>query len=390
MTLQKNFNRYQTYSIYRHNSDTNALCLNLNYTCISLGAENIAHVPEIAQPRIYESIYREPRLLFTKIQKRAQTRRDFWFLSGFQSGFLYWFQSGFLYWLLSGALCWLLSGALCWESNKKEGAQEQTNNFQQSKNKKSHCCVNQTLNKEPTKNTITIEELSEIIKWVPNHFKEKLIIARVRIAIMLLYITGLRISSLLSLRKKDIKSLVSDQQCEIFIAKSSKKQKTTCKQFIYIGEEGSHLLRELNDDLTILYKNQPNEEGPIFVGQNKQKLINLRNFCGSINKVLQFASQKLNKRLRSHNFRITYTTDFLSKGARIEEVKDIVGHSNIKSTSVYSEWPQVSEEVKKDKLKKIITEIQSLRVKKQIAEDFKFPLTNFFLLPASPLKELRI
>jgi site-specific recombinase XerD len=70
----------------------------------------------------------------------------------------------------------------------------------------------------------------------------------------------------------------------------------------------------------------------------KSKAISTRTLKLQINTILDDASTKLKKHLKSHSFRATYRTDLLAADVPIHQVKTIVGHKSIKTTARYDRY----------------------------------------------------
>lgn len=69
------------------------------------------------------------------------------------------------------------------------------------------------------------------------------------------------------------------------------------------------------------------EKGRLFKYKNSQSLNkNLKTICKYLN---------INKNITSHSARHTFATTFLIAGGRIEVLKDLLGHSDIKTTMIY-------------------------------------------------------
>lgn len=207
--------------------------------------------------------------------------------------------------------------------------------------------------KAPTREAITAQEFIKIIDFVNNNFQNPLTIARVKTALVLLYTTGLRISNLLLLRKRDITQLLNEGECNINLIKGGPQ-----KQLLHIGCKGRALLRDLSRELTVIDGVQKEENAPFFISKlDTQKAISPRNFRGQLNKVLQYASVILKKHIRSDSFRATFITDLLELGIPIEQARDIVGHRDIATTATYRRSRMNIKE-----LRKTITSVNQSRI----------------------------
>lgn len=185
--------------------------------------------------------------------------------------------------------------------------------------------------KQSIREYVSNEEFSKIISSVDDIYKESFIKARVKVVLTLLFLTGLRISNLLLLKKRHLGDLLNKGECDIPLIKGGPS-----RNLLYIGAKGKKLLREFQSEINTLEKAQPNEDQFIFISKlEKNKPISSRNFGGQINRVLIEASKQLKKYIRSHSFRATFVTNLLEHGVTIERAKDIIGHKNISTTVTY-------------------------------------------------------
>lgn len=202
--------------------------------------------------------------------------------------------------------------------------------------------------------SISPSEYYTIMEICQTFFKNNFIRARVRVAITLLYLTGLRVSNLLLITKKQMSDLLQNGEITLRIIKRGKENQLIC-----IGNEGRKLLNELADDIGTLGQGQTEDLGPFFFSPlDPSKPINKFNFDKQINKVLKNYSARTQKYIRTHSFRATFINDLLNQDHPIEKVKDVIGHKNITTTEIYrrSNVPQ-------KELRKIINHIQRSRLK---------------------------
>lgn len=186
--------------------------------------------------------------------------------------------------------------------------------------------------RKPIRDAITPEEFIKILQIAEEAFREPLAKARIKCAITLLYYTGLRISNLLLLRRRDLTQLIELGECQLPIIKGGYP-----RRLIIIGVEGRKALNALFPEIQVLLYNQPNEGASIFASKyDTSKAVSTRVFREQVNSVLIKASNLLGKHIRSHSFRATFITDLLNLGVPIEKTKDIIGHNDIGTTATYS------------------------------------------------------
>lgn len=136
---------------------------------------------------------------------------------------------------------------------------------------------------------------------------------------MLIYGSGLRVSEAVSLRKQDIDS----ENMRIFV-KSGKGGKD---RYTVLPQTSLEMLRKY-------YKmyNPKHEEGYLFLNGEggKLKTERTRVFFRRYRR-----KAKLNEKFVVHSLRHSFATDLIERGATIIEVKELMGHSNIRSTMEY-------------------------------------------------------
>ena len=124
-----------------------------------------------------------------------------------------------------------------------------------------------------------------------------------------MYLTGLRISHLLLLTKKDVYTLFEKGEITIRLSKGGKD-----RHLISIGAIGKDEMRRVLKEIELLGDQQPSEGGPFFFSStNKDLPINRFNFDKQCNTVLAWASTHFGKYIRSHSFRATFVPDLLQK-----------------------------------------------------------------------------
>jgi integrase/recombinase XerC len=144
---------------------------------------------------------------------------------------------------------------------------------------------------------------------------------RDRLLLELLYETGIRRAELVGIREQDIN--ISAMQLKI----TGKRNKQRLIPF------GKRLLEMLTTYLDAKQKTITNDSGRFFVRQNGEPL--------SPNMVYYIVKKRLgaipatNKR-SPHVLRHTFATSMLNDGAELNSVKELLGHSSLASTSVYT------------------------------------------------------
>jgi site-specific recombinase XerD len=157
---------------------------------------------------------------------------------------------------------------------------------------------------------LTMEECSRIFKTVENP-KHKLLL-------LLGYGAGLRRSEIVSLKWEDI--LFEEHKIHV---KQSKGNKDRIVMLPYA------IVNELID-----YRKIFNNEGWIFAGQYKGEALS----ASTVQTVMSDAVTKagLEKRATVHTLRHSFATHLLEGGTDIRYIQELLGHSSIKTTMVYT------------------------------------------------------
>lgn len=133
----------------------------------------------------------------------------------------------------------------------------------------------------------------------------------------LLYSSGIRISEAINIKIKDIN--ISDKSIRI-LGKGSKMR------IVYFGEYAKEYLEEYlkvrNSSLEYLFLNKNNtiltRRGAEYIISNLVK------------------TSLLKKKVTPHTFRHSYATEMLNNGADIRSVQELLGHSSLSTTGIYT------------------------------------------------------
>lgn len=133
----------------------------------------------------------------------------------------------------------------------------------------------------------------------------------------LLYSSGIRISEALNIKIKDIN--IGDKSIRI-LGKGSKMR------IVYFGEYAKEYLEEYlkvrNSSLEYLFLNKNNtlltRRGAEYIISNLVK------------------TSLLKKKVTPHTFRHSYATEMLNNGADIRSVQELLGHSSLSTTGIYT------------------------------------------------------
>lgn len=161
---------------------------------------------------------------------------------------------------------------------------------------------------------LTKEEVKRMIEATLN-IKHKLILK-------ILYGCGLRVSELVNLKKEDVN--FNEGLIHIKLSKGRKDR------FVKIPES-------LKDELESYCKLDENK--PLFPSNRGEKLT-----TATIQKIVKNSAKKasIKKEVYPHLFRHSFATHLLEQGVDLRIIQKLLGHSDIKTTQIYTQISQAS------------------------------------------------
>jgi len=157
--------------------------------------------------------------------------------------------------------------------------------------------------------TLTQQEVVTIIEAADNS-RDKLIIE-------LLYACGLRVSELTGLKVSDIDLRQGTLKC---FGKGSKER------FVPVGQEAQKSIEKY-------LLEHPHKAGPLLLSRENKKLSRL-----VVWQIVKRLAEKagIEKTLSPHTLRHSFATHLLENGADLRSVQELLGHSNVVTTQLYT------------------------------------------------------
>ena len=155
---------------------------------------------------------------------------------------------------------------------------------------------------------------------------------RLRIAICLLTITGIRINELLPLKVYQLQTLVEEGWIAI---DRSKRGPTNHKAFL--TKEGKKLVKDRQKDFQFIFLMKELDSYVFTNESNHSKTLTRETITKAVNLVTRTVSEEISSKpnITSHSFRIGYITQLWKDSKDIEFVKQTIGHRNLDTTSAY-------------------------------------------------------
>jgi integrase len=172
---------------------------------------------------------------------------------------------------------------------------------------------------------------------------------RLRVALAVLFVTGIRISELLPLKMGQVQTLFTEQWINI---DRTKRGFPNYKAFL--TNEGTKIMQERFSDLEFLWQFK-NENSHIFTQENLDKPLEREAFTTLINKFIKVSTQKIggNPNLSSHSFRIGFVKKLWQDTNDMELVRQAIGHAKIDTTSEYVK--NLSDDERQKRMKSVYT-----------------------------------
>ena len=172
--------------------------------------------------------------------------------------------------------------------------------------------------------------------------------ARLRIALCLLTITGIRVNELLPLKVHQLKTLLTEGWIAI-----DRSKRGPASHKAYLSKQGKQILKSRQKDFDLLYLLKE-DKSYIFTSQlDHNKHIRREQITKDINKIMALVSKNLpdQPNLKSHSFRTSFITQLWKDTNDIEFVRQVIGHSKLDTTSSYVQ--DLSEKERQERMSEV-------------------------------------
>ncbi|MDN6730681.1 MAG: site-specific tyrosine recombinase XerD [Atopostipes suicloacalis] len=169
---------------------------------------------------------------------------------------------------------------------------------------------------------LTLKEVENILE-TPDINKD--IGLRDRAILELIYATGLRISELVTLKLDELHLTMGFLQT---IGKGNKER------IIPIGEEAKNWLNDYLEDSRPIFEARSSEESPFVFLNSRGKGLSRQGVWKNLKKTVQLSGVK--KNVSPHMLRHSFATHLLENGADLRIVQELLGHSDISTTQIYT------------------------------------------------------
>lgn len=176
---------------------------------------------------------------------------------------------------------------------------------------------------------MTLEIYNLLIRYTtsPNYRS-----VRLRIALCLLFVTGIRINELLSLKVYQLQTLLDYHWISI---DRSKRGPSSHKAFL--TQEGVKVVKEREKDFKFLF-HMKNSDSYVFTSElHHDRMLRRETITRDVNQVMRSVSRSLADQplMTSHSFRIGYISKLWRYTKDIEFVRQSIGHRRLDTTSSY-------------------------------------------------------
>ena len=166
--------------------------------------------------------------------------------------------------------------------------------------------------------SLTFGEIEKVLSEIPDSFAG----LRDRALIELLYSTGCRVSEICLLDRADVKG----EQIKV-------KGKGNKERVVFVGLQASQALADYLDVASEHAYPDADSQKALFINLRGKRLtprgvqILLQQYCRQAN---------ISRKVSPHSFRHSFATHILDEGAGIRTVQELLGHSSLSTTQIYT------------------------------------------------------
>ncbi len=193
--------------------------------------------------------------------------------------------------------------------------------------------------KKKTLDIIEETDFNFILQHIDNfNFTSK----RSKLALMLLYITGIKLNILLKLKVSHLKALLKKKFFTFPL-------KNNDSLIIYILKENDKYLSEIENCSKTVIENKKDSDF-LFTKKNEKKSLSRETLTRTLNDILKNAGESLKEKkvFSTHSFRISYIKNLSEMVPNINNLSQIIGHKNISSTIKYLKKEKLTDKEKKE------------------------------------------
>jgi site-specific recombinase XerD len=181
----------------------------------------------------------------------------------------------------------------------------------------------------PKRDPMTCEIYTELMKATegPTYIN-----IRLRLALCILAVTGIRINELLPLKVIQLETLFKENWIAI---DRSKRGPSNHKAFL--NKEGKKIIQDRRKDFELIFLMKEPDSYIFTTEVNHYQKLSRETITKDVNKVMRQVSKELpgHPNITSHSFRIGYITQLWKDSKDIEFVKQTIGHRKLDTTSAY-------------------------------------------------------